>query len=87
MVKFNELGYELHPHLSYSLDLAPSDCFLFLYLKKWLGGKRFDPNDEVISQTNTCFEDLDKSYFMKGIKKLEKPRMKHIELKGDYVKK
>ena len=38
-------------------------------LKKLLGGKTFDSNDEIISQTNTYFEDLEKSYFLEGIKK------------------
>ena len=29
----------------YSPDLAPSDYHLFLHLKKFLGGKRFDDDD------------------------------------------
>ena len=33
-----ELGYALVPHLSYSLDLAPSDFFLFKLVKE-------DPRD------------------------------------------
>ena len=72
MVKFHELGYELLPHLPYSPDLASIDYFLFANLKKLLGGKRFDSNNEIISQTNTYFEDLDKSYFLEGIKKTGK---------------
>ena len=79
--------YELLPHSPYSADLAMSDYFLFPNLKKRLGGKRFGSNDEIISQTNTYFEDLDKFYFLEGIKKLEKCWMKCIELKGDYVEK
>ena len=63
MAKIHELGYKLLPHPPYSPDLAPSDYFLFPNLKKWLGGKRFDSNDEVISQTKAYFEDLDKSFF------------------------
>ena len=43
------------PHLSgkkwttapYSPDLAPSDFHLFLHLKKFLGGKRFDDDDDL----------------------------------------
>ena len=87
LAKFHELGYKLLPHPSYSPDLAPSDYFLLPNLKKWLGEKRFDSNDEIISQTNIYFEDLDKSYFLEGIKKLEIHWMKCIELKGDYVEK
>ena len=63
-----ELGYELLPYPPYSPDLAPSDYFLFPKLKKWLGGKRFDSNDNIISQTKAYFEDFEKSYFLEGIK-------------------
>ena len=87
MAKFYELRYELLPHPPYSPDLAPSDYFLFPKLKKRLGGKRFYSNDEIISQTNTYFEDLEISYFLEGIQKLEKRWTKCIELKGDYIEK
>ncbi|QQP51330.1 Mariner transposase [Caligus rogercresseyi] len=70
MAKFYELRYELLPHPPYSPDLAPSDYFLFPNLKKRLAGKRFYSNNEIISQTNTYFEDLEKSYFLEGIKKI-----------------
>ena len=63
MAKFHELRYELLPHPPYSPDLAPSDYFLLPNLKKWLGRKRFYSNNEIISQTNTYFEELEKSYF------------------------
>ena len=72
MAQFHELRYELLPHPPYFPDLAPSDYFLFPNLKKWLVGKRFYSNDEIISQTNIYFEDLKKSYFLEGIPKLEK---------------
>ena len=77
--------YELLPQPSYSPDLAPNVYFLFPNIKKWLGGKIFYSNDEIISQTNTYFEDLEKSY--EGIQKLEKRWTKCIELKGDYIEK
>ena len=83
MAKF----HEVLPHPPYSPDLALSDYFLFPNLKKWLGGRRFYSNDEIISQTNTYFEDLEKSYFLEGIQKLEKRWTKCIELKGVYIKK
>ena len=87
MAKFHELRYELLPLPPYSPDLAPSDYFLFSNLKKWLGGKRFYSNDEIILQTNTYFEYLEKSYFLEGIQKLEKRWTKCIELKDDYIEK
>lgn len=42
---------ELFPHLPYSPDLAPSDLFLFSYLKKMLAGKKYSSNEEVIYET------------------------------------
>ena len=54
----------------YSSDLAASDYFLFPNLKKWLGGKRFGSNEEVITETNAYFEGLEKTYYLKGIKNL-----------------
>ena len=83
MAKIHKLGYELLPHPAYS----PSDYLLFPNLKKWLSGKRFGSNEEVITETNAYFEGLEKTYYLKGIKKLEKRWTKCIELKGDYVEK
>jgi hypothetical protein len=34
-------------HPLYSPDLAPNDFHLFLHLKKFLGGKRFDDDDDL----------------------------------------
>ena len=75
------------PHPPYSPDLAPSDYFLFPKLKKWLSGKRCYANDEIISQTNTYFEDLEQAYFWGGIQKLENRWTKCIELKAENIKK
>ena len=87
MAKFHDLRYELLPHQPYSPDLAPSDYFLFPNLNQWLGEKRFYSNDKIISQTNSYFEDLEKSYFLEGIQKLKKRWTKCIEFKGDYIEK
>lgn len=85
--KLVELRYELLPHPPYSPDLAPSDFFLFPNMKKWLGGKRFAANEEVISETEAYFAEFEKSYFCDGLKKLEHRWTKCVELKGDYVEK
>ena len=39
--------WEQMDHPPYSPDLAPSDFHLFLHLKKFLGGKRFDDDDDL----------------------------------------
>ena len=42
-------GYELIPQPAYSLDLAPSDYFLFPNLKKDIRGRHFRSNEEVVA--------------------------------------
>lgn len=85
--KLLEIRFEIVSHPPYSPDLAPSDYYLFPNMKKWLAGKRFHSNDEVIAATNDYFDSLDKSYYADGIKKLEHRWSKCINLKGDYVEK
>ena len=53
--KLVELCYELMAHSPYSPDLATYDFFLFTNMKKWLGGKRFTSNEEVIAATEAYF--------------------------------
>lgn len=85
--KKHELGFELLPHPPYSPDLAPSDYYLFPNLKRWLCGKRFLSNEEVEWETDAYFGLLDKSYYLKGIEKLENHWTRCIELKGEYIEK
>ncbi|EGI69773.1 Mariner Mos1 transposase, partial [Acromyrmex echinatior] len=85
--KLVELHYELLPHPPYSPDLAPCDFFLFPNLKKWLGGKKFTSNEQVIAETEAYFAEFDKSYFSEGLQKWQKRWEKCILLKGDYVEK
>ena len=83
--KIMELKFKLLQHPSYSKDLVPSDFFLFSNLKKWL--QQFTSNEEIIAKTDAYREDLPKSYFLDGLKKLEKCLKKRVELKGYYVEK
>lgn len=85
--KLHELRYELLPHPPYSPDLAPCDFFLFHNMKKWLAGKKFCSNEEVIADIEAYFGEFDKSYFLEGLKKWEERWEKCISLKGDYVEK
>ncbi|KAG5347343.1 SETMR methyltransferase, partial [Acromyrmex charruanus] len=70
--KLVELRYELLLHPPYSPDLALYDFFLFPNLKKWLGGKKFTSNEEVIAETEAYFAEFDKSYFSEGLKTWQK---------------
>jgi len=85
MAKLEQLRFELVAHPLYSPDLASSDYYLFPNLKQWLQGKRFISNEEVIAETEAYFENLDVSYYRKGIKMLENRYTKCITLEGNYV--
>ncbi len=87
MAKIQKLKFELIDYPLYSPNLAPSDCFLFPNLKKWLSGQRFMSNEEIITHTNDDFEELPKFYFYEGLKELEGCLIKYIEFQGDYVEK
>ena len=56
LLKLDQLRFELVAHPPYSPDLAPSDYYLFPNLKRWLQGKRFTSNEEVIAETEAYFE-------------------------------
>ena len=47
MAKLHEFHFELLPQPPYSSDLVPSDCWLFVRLKRMLSGERFGPNWSV----------------------------------------
>lgn len=72
MANFHKLGDELLHHPAYPPDLSPFDYFVFANLKKWLGNKRFGSNEEVNTERNAYFEILEKTYYLEGIKQLEK---------------
>ena len=66
------------PHLSgnkwttppYSPDLVPSDYHLFLHLKKFLGGKRFDDNDDLKYAVKKWLTSWAAAFYEKGIQKV-----------------
>ena len=63
---FHHYTPEILPHPPYSPDLAPSDYWLFVDLKKMLQGKRFGSNKEVIAETEAYFESKDESFYKKA---------------------
>ena len=85
MVKSNELSFEQLPQPSYSPDLAPSNYWLFVDLKKIIQEKRFGSNEKVIVETEAYFENKDESLYKKGIEKLEKRWNECITLEENYV--
>ena len=60
--EFNILLFRELINKPYSPDLAPSDYWLFVNLKRMLQGKRFGSNEEVILETEVYFEAKEKSF-------------------------
>ena len=85
MVKLPELNFKSLLHSPYFLDLAPSDYWLFANSKRMLQGKKFDSNEEVISENEAYFVVQNKSFDKKGIELLEKRWNQNITRVGDNV--
>ena len=80
-------GYELIPHLAYSPDLAPSDCFLFPNLKKDIRGLHFQSDEEVVTAVEEWVNEKDPDIFSSGLMALEHRWSKCIALEGNYTEK
>jgi hypothetical protein len=81
------LKFEVQPHPSYSLDLAPCDCHAFGPLKKALLGSQFGSAEEVKEEVHTWIREHPKPCFSGGIRKLVDNYKKCVELLGDYTEK
>ena len=71
-------------HSLYSSDLVPSDFHLFLHLKKFLGGKRFDDDDDLKDEVQKCLTSQAAAFY-EGIQKLVPPYDKGLNNGGEYV--
>ena len=80
-------GYELIPHPTYSLDLAPSDYFLFPNLKNDIHGCHFRSKEEVVAAVEERVRDTDLGFFSSGLMALEHHWSKCIILEGNYIEK
>ena len=80
-------GWEALSHPPHSPDLAPSDFHLFGPLKRYLGGKRFNDDEELISAVQTWLKSLDVNFFKDGVFSLLSRWQKCVDLHGDYIEK
>jgi len=83
--KLAYLDLECLDHPPYSPDLAPSDYHLFPGLKKQSKGRHFSSDAEVISAAETLLDGQPSEFLFSGLRKLEHPAKKCIELCGEYV--
>ena len=57
-------------HPAYSPNIASSDYHMFFHMKKFLRGKSFGSNDEVIRTVEDYLSGLDSKFFSNGISAL-----------------
>ena len=74
-------------HPPYSPDLAPSYYHLFLHLKKFLGGKQFDDDDDLKDAVQKWLKSQVAAFYEEGIQKLVPRYDKCLNDGGKYVEK
>lgn len=83
--KLAELNWELMPHPPFSLDLAPSDYYLFRTIQNFLNSKEFENEEEIETEVKKFFNSKDKKFFQKGIFQLSEKWAKVVEQNGHYI--
>jgi hypothetical protein len=66
-VKLSQMTINRAPRPAHSLNLAPSDLFLFGHLKNRRLGLEFDPPDELFDWTNTEFQNMTRKILEKVV--------------------
>jgi len=77
--------WEQMDHPQYDPDLAPSDYHLFLHLKKFLGGKRFDDDDDVKDAVRKWLTWQVAAFYEEGTRKLVPRYDKCLNNGDEYV--
>ena len=74
-------------HPLYNPDLALSDFHPFLHLKKFLGGKLFDDDDDLKDAVQMWLTSQAAAFYGEGIQKLVPRYDKCLNNGGEYVEK
>ncbi len=72
-------------HPSYSPDIAPSDYHMFLHLKRFLRGKSFGSDDEMITAVEDYLSNLGSEFFFDGISSLHDLWQCVVANEGQYI--
>ena len=79
--------FEHLSHPPYSVDLAPSDFYLFRRLRKHLCGTRIYDDNEIKPATVSYLDSMPQEFYLTGIKELFDRCGKCIAVKGICVEK
>lgn len=83
--KLLQLGWDVLPHPSYSLDLARSDYHLFGSLQNSLNGVNFNSNEGVKNHLLQFFANREKDFYEHGILMLPERWQKVLVQNGQYT--
>jgi transposase len=82
-----ELQWTVLPHPPYSPDLAPSDYHLFSPLKDAISEKKFEDDEEVISEVKSWLRQISAERCREDLQALTSRWCKAVDSAGDYVEK
>jgi len=71
-------------HPAYSLDLAPSDFFLFPKIKEILNGRHFDDTDDTRSNTTAALKAIPQNQFQSCFEGWTRQWHRCIASQGEY---
>lgn len=83
--KLRELKIKRLDHPPYSPDIAPSDFFLFGYLKKLLEGMEFSNENELFDKVQEILTSIPKSIFKNAYDEWMNRLFAVIERHGEYI--
>jgi histone-lysine N-methyltransferase SETMAR len=73
------------PHPAYSPDLAPSDFYLFGYVKQLLAGQEFPDGEALVGAINAILEGIEKVTLQRVFFEWMERLRRCIEIGGEYV--
>ena len=78
-------GMDRAPQPPYSPDIAPSDFYLFGYVKGLLAGRTFQSADELLSAVTEILNEISEKTLLRVFKEWEERLNQVIILNGDYI--
>jgi histone-lysine N-methyltransferase SETMAR len=85
ITKLAEFGFHKMPHPPYSPDIAPSDFYLFGYLKQLLKGFSAETATDLVHQVKQCLQMISAEERADAMQNWIKRLYKLIEVNGEYV--